>query len=297
MRKSISNIAWTSENDDKVLSYLRDIGYDGVEIAPTRCIESKPYDHLDEAQAIKDLYKKSYGLEIASMQSIWYGRSENLFVSNAHRQALLDYTIKALDFAQAIECRNLVFGNPKNRNKEDGPWYWKDLLNSEASVTSNNMNSNMSSLNVSSSNLDPVMEFFYKIAQAAKDKNAVIALEPNPNIYGTNVFNTTRETFAFIEAVNHPNLMMNLDFGALLANDTEIESLGDMIHRVNHVHISEPFLDLIKTRDQHKTLVSILKSKNYMDYVSIEMKGQEDLNEVFQRIDYLDGLVEKNGDR
>ena len=46
---------------------------------------------------------------VASMQSIWYQRTEKLFGSEAERETLLSYTKQAIDFAEAAGCPNLVF--------------------------------------------------------------------------------------------------------------------------------------------------------------------------------------------
>ncbi len=62
--------------------------------------------------------ENEYGFCVPSMQSIWYGRQEKIFHSPEDREALTEYTKKAIDFAAAIGCGNLVFGCPRNRNIE-----------------------------------------------------------------------------------------------------------------------------------------------------------------------------------
>ena len=43
------------------------------------------------------------------------------------------------------------------------------------------------------------MYFFNILGDYAKLKNTVIALEANPDIYGTNFINTTKEAFSFVK--------------------------------------------------------------------------------------------------
>ena len=44
MKLSASNIGWATENDEQVWQLLKDLGYQGIEIAPTRVIPENPYD-------------------------------------------------------------------------------------------------------------------------------------------------------------------------------------------------------------------------------------------------------------
>ena len=77
---------------------------------------------MHSAQRWAEKLKREYDLSVVSLQSIWYGRNESLFGSYEERQALLEYTKRAIDFACAVGAKNIVFGCPKNRNIEDG---WK----------------------------------------------------------------------------------------------------------------------------------------------------------------------------
>ena len=118
MKLSISNIAWDKKYDEDMYEYLALSGFEGIEIAPTRIIENNPYDNLDKAREFKSLMDNK-GLEISSMQSIWFGRDERIFYTEKERKDLLNYTEKAIDFASIIRCKNLVFGSPKNRSYEE----------------------------------------------------------------------------------------------------------------------------------------------------------------------------------
>ena len=74
MKLSVSNIAWSSENDASMYNALKDIGFNGLEIAPTRIFVDAPYDNITAAAEWSRNIYKNYGLSISSMQSIWYGR-------------------------------------------------------------------------------------------------------------------------------------------------------------------------------------------------------------------------------
>ena len=51
------------------------------------------------------------------------------------------------------------------------------------------------------------------------------------------------------------------------------------LHRVSHVHISEPGLAPIQPRPLHRELALLLKGVGYQGFVSLEMKaaGEEEL--------------------
>ncbi len=79
MKLSISNIAWEDAYNEELYKALRKYGYTGLEIAPTRFFPSDPYEHLEEIRELSGTLREEYGFTISSMQSIWYGRKENIF--------------------------------------------------------------------------------------------------------------------------------------------------------------------------------------------------------------------------
>ncbi len=258
MKLSISNIAWEANNDLGMYSYLNKRGYTGLEIAPTRIHPDNPYHHLVEAKGWALFLKERYLLEISSMQSIWYGHVENLFTSKEGRNVLLDYTKKAIDFAEVIGCKNLVFGNPRNRDTGD-------LIN----------------------DLPIAIRFFREIGDYATEHHTTIALEPNPLIYNTRFMNLTREAVEVADRVSSPGIKVNIDLGTMICNGEDLEYLKQISEFINHVHISEPGLIPIVRREMHKSLFKVLKEINYENYISIEMKRTGDLGIVQATVEYI----------
>lgn len=253
MKLSISNIAWTPEYDIEMFRFLQNTGFSGLEIAPTRVFTSEPYKHIAQAKKFAECLKNDYGLSVSSMQSIWYGISENIFSSQHDRDFLTRYTEKAIDFAEAVHCGNLVFGCPKNR-----------VIPNE-------------------SYLPVAVEFFYNLGTYAHCHNTVIALEANPAIYNTNFINTTKEAFALCRQINNPGIMVNVDLGTIINNQEDFCVVEENIDLVNHIHISEPFLDVIQRRELHKQI----KNLDYNRFVSIEMKNTDNINIVKDTVKYV----------
>lgn len=257
MKLSVSNIAWQNRQDKVVYEMMKKYGFSGLEIAPTRIFPDRPYENIIKAMAWQSKLQEQYGFTIPSMQSIWFGRTENFFRSEAERKILLEYTKQAIQFASAISCRNLVFGCPKNR-----------------SVPTN-------------ANTDVAEHFFYEIAEYALEHNTVIGIEANPESYQTNYINYTSQALQLIEQINSEGLRLNLDVGTMLYYQEPLELLFQKISYISHVHISEPQLAVIKSRKLHVELADLLLSENFQGYVSIEMGRRENMNEIERAMEYV----------
>lgn len=258
MKLSISNIAWAAENDTEMYSFLQESGFNGLEIAPTRIYPEAPYNKLSEAKEWAAELKEKYGLVVPSMQSIWYGHTEKIFGDKADRQILIDYTKKAVLFAEAIGCGNLVFGNPKNRDTED--------------VTA----------------IMPIaIDFFKEIGYYAAEHNTVIALEPNPTIYNTRFMNYTEQAVEMAYKSSSAGIKVNVDLGTIIYNEEDVNYLKQIPDYINHVHISEPGLNLLESRELHNQLFAVLKNVAYDRFVSIEMGNKGDLTKVKDIITHI----------
>ena len=85
LKLSISNIAWSENEDEQVYVLMQKYGFTGLEIAPTRIFPSEPYGDLDRVREWAVNLESEYGFVIPSMQSIWFGRQEKLFGSSRNR--------------------------------------------------------------------------------------------------------------------------------------------------------------------------------------------------------------------
>lgn len=253
MKLAISNIAWTAQEDEAVYAMMNRYGYTGLEIAPTRFFETDPYEDLERVKDWRGVFGAETGFDIPSMQSIWFGRQEKLFADAHQRQVLLAYTKKAVDFASAVRCANLVFGSPKNRAVPD--------VSDRASWGRG-------------------VDFFRDLGRYANEKNTVIGMEANPAIYGTNYINTTQEAVSLIREVGSAGFLLNLDAGTMIENREPVELLAGSAGLINHVHISEPFLKPIVMdggrRSFHGELAAFLRESSYRGYVSVEMGKTQD---------------------
>ena len=255
MKYSISNIAWDKKDDHAMYTFLKENGIDGVEIAPTRLFEN-PYENLEKVQLYAVMLKNKFGLEISSMQSIWYGQQGNIFNPDEAAR-LADYTKKAMGFANAAGIKNLVFGCPRNRSMPQGK--------SE----------------------DDVLEFFYNLGEYAKSRGTTLALEANPVIYNTNFLNYTKDACEFCRKVGSEGVKVNIDFGTILYNRENPHLIKTYKNTVNHIHLSVPNLEYVEKIKEHSTLKKVLDKIDYDGYLSIEMKNPNDLEKVKKAVLYL----------
>ena len=260
MKLSVSNIAWTKEYDEEMYAFLQAEKIDGLEIAPTRIFPEGPYDKNEAAAVFAMQLKEKYNLVIPSMQSIWFGRTENIFASVEERKALLDYTKKAIDFATAIGCKNLVFGCPRNRAYADG------------------------------TDIKVAIPFFEELGEYANSRNTVLSMEANPPIYNTNYCNTTMEAVELVKTVGSKGFLINLDYGTMIQNEEDLHVVEVAREWLNHVHISEPGLALVERRASHREVAKYLKETGYERFVSLEVKTQENIQNVKDAMHYLQDI-------
>ena len=260
MKISASNIGWRPEDDGTVYRMMRGYGFSGLEIAPTRVIPEAPYDHPRQAVRFADSLREQYGLVISSMQSIWFGVTDRIFGTAEERTRLIAYTKKAVDFAEAVGCGNLVFGCPRNRALPEGA--------------------------------DPAaaVPFFRELGDYAAAHHTALSLEANPPIYGTNYINTTAEALELIREVNSEGFGLNLDTGAMAENGEGIEVLRGSEKWIRHVHISEPGLVPLRRRPLHRELASFLRSFSYAGFVSLEAARPENPAALAEMMEYVSCL-------
>lgn len=257
MNLAVSNIAWEEKQDNYVYQLMKKYGFCGLEIAPTRVFPEAPYNRLNEAAEWAQELKREYDFIVPSVQSVWFGRQEKLFGSEEEKRTLIEYTRKAIDFAAAIGCKNLVFGCPRNRNCPEG------------------------------AEPDTAIPFFKELGDYAVSRGTVIGMEANPPIYNTNYINTTVSALKLIRQVASKGFMLNLDVGTMIQNQEEVSELEGQVRYISHVHISEPGLKAIEERNIHRELKELLLAEHYTGYISVEMGKTDTLSELDEILRYV----------
>ena len=253
MKVSASNIAWTFEQDGEILALLCALGFDGLEVAPTRLFPEKPYSHAGRARTHAAMLLGQYSLRVSSMQSVLFGITQNLFGPAEERAFLRDYLRAGIDFAKALGCGNVSFGCPKNRMISDESQY------------------------------GTAVEFFRDLSEHAAQQGTVLTIEAVPVIYGGNFLTTTEQACAFVRDVGRPGCRINADTGTMVANDEPFSVLEQNVDLIHHIHLSEPYLAPIEKRDWHKQL----RELPFKGYLSLEMRKTENPEDLRNALHYL----------
>lgn len=257
MKIAVSNIGWEAGSDELVYGWMKNYGCSGLEIAPTRIFAENPYGQLERAKAWSEELQNKYSFTVPSMQSIWYGRREKIWGSEEERQALADYTKRAVDFAAAVGCRNLVFGCPGNRCMPEG------------------------------GSMDVAVSFFRELGDYAWERGTVIGMEANPVIYHTNFINDTASALKLIRQVDSKGFLLNLDVGTMIYNNEDLSELTGNVKYISHIHISEPGLGPIVPRKMHRELRDRLMEEGYQGYFSVEANKEGGLEKVRENLRYV----------
>ena len=251
MRIAISNIAWDVSEDEQVSELLSKYHVDAIDIAPEKYFSNPAKATEGEIAKIKT-YWTSKGIEITGMQSLLFGtQGLNVFGSKESQQAMLEHLAAVARIAKGLSATRLVFGSPKNRNREG-------LTDEQA--------------------LCVAKDFFTKLGDIADEYGVVFCLEPNPICYGANFMTTAQETFDAVSAIDHPRIKMQLDTGAITINKESItDVLVYSINQIGHVHISEQGLAVVgDTNADHKSYAKAIKANFDTPLVSIEMLATQD---------------------
>jgi sugar phosphate isomerase/epimerase len=245
VKLAVSNIAWDRAEDDAVADVLREENVSGVEIAPTAW-RPEPYTAPRQEMIALRRQWEDRGIEIVSLQSLLFGRSDLLLFDKTTRGALRDYLMRAIDFANAVGARALVFGSPKNRRRESMP---PDKAIEEA------------------------RDFFASLAPYAHEHETALCLEANPAEYGGDFLLATPEAVALCELVDHPGVRVNGDLGGMIIAGEDVSStLASSAPVLGHVHASEPYLVELQSTKEHELAGRALARAGYSSWVSIEMR-------------------------
>lgn len=230
---SISCISWKKEDEHKMPFILKRYGIKKVEIAPTRYFE-----WTDDAKKIKEKINhfSSNGIEIYSMQSLFYGINVNLFED---RQKFIDHILRIIDISLILGCKRLVYGSPKtrkNNNLNFGDIFFIDL--------------------------------FSEISEMLDKTEIVLCIEPNSRLYGCNYLYNFSQVANDVKKINKPNIKINFDTGNALMEQDEENEILNYLDQICHVHLSNKNLSVI----ENVLYENVIRKLISHTAVNIEMK-------------------------
>lgn len=251
-----SNIGWAPEDRIEAYRAMVDAGLTGLEIAPGMFFpdSADPFrpDAAEARRAVDEIAQA--GLRLVSMQALLFGvEGATLFGDADGRARFTAGMVRAIDLAGRLGIPNLVFGSPGQRRIPDGTA--PERARAEA------------------------VEVFRALGDRAVAAGTVIAMEPNPVVYGTNFLTTLAEARDFVIETAHPGIRLILDLGTMAINgqgDQTAVLVPGLLPVLNHVHVSEPQLAPAPADpDRLAPVLAALAAAGYSRAVSIEMKRPE----------------------
>ncbi len=249
MKLSLSNIAWSPEENDTVVEIMQHHGITGVDFALSKVL-ADPLAATDSEIESAVNYWKSRGIQIAGAQSIHFGHPElQLFGDETVRKQMIDYTNQMIVVAGKLGVSAIVFGSPKNRVRGD-------MELSEAT--------------------EIAIDAFRQMGAIAIANNTCVVIEPNAADYGCDFVRTAEEGLAFVKAVDHAGVRLHLDTGSMAMMKEDMKrAIYNSIEYLQHFHVAEPQLGPVgasDTEDKHRVAAAALREAGYQNWVAVEMR-------------------------
>jgi sugar phosphate isomerase/epimerase len=217
MITSISNLAWSVDETPKALKLLQKYNIKFIEIAPSKIFSHQVFSKSNQKKILNfRLMIEDEGFKITSMQSVLYGLEENLFGSDDEARIIVNRLKAAIELADMIDCRHIVFGSPRNR------------------------------MNYSEIMLPKAISIFSEIEQVASSHAVVIGVEGNSRGYGNSFLTNASQVVDFVSLFDSKYLKCNFDSGNEIMERRDLTNILNLQKEVSQIQISMPHLLPIK---------------------------------------------------
>jgi sugar phosphate isomerase/epimerase len=214
MRFAICNELFEGWPFDKVCRFIKEAGYEGIEVAPFT-LAPRITDVTRERRALLRQQAADAGIEIIGLHWLLAGTQEFYLTSPdpSVRSRTADYIVALSKACHELGGTLMVFGSPKQRSLLPG------VSHEQA--------------------FDWAAETFRQVMPAVSGSGVSICMEPLSPAE-TDFINTCEDGAALIRAVDHPNFTLHLDVKAMASERTP---MVDLIHRhggsAGHFHAND----------------------------------------------------------
>lgn len=231
----------------RTIDYVKQIGYDGLEIAPFS-LAPRVTDISASARDTLAAHARRAGLEIIGIHWVLLG-PDGLHINHPDpevRRRTAEYLVELVHFCGDLGGKIIVFGSPKQRN------ILPPLSREQA--------------------IDYTVAAFESALPACEQRGVTLCIEPLSK-KETNFCCSAAEAVRLIERVGHPNFRLILDTKAMT---DEPEGRPAVIRQyapyLAHYHANDPNLEGPGFGDlDFASIFDALKSVNYHGYVSVEV--------------------------
>lgn len=245
MRFAICNETFADWSWERVCRFVKDTGYDGVEIAPFTFGERVTDVPADQRRTIRQVAEDN-GLEIVGLH--WLLASpKGLHIHTrdaALRQQTVDYLRALIDFAGDVGAPVMVFGSPAQRRLEEGDWQgaWERMQDS-----------------------------YRQVLPALTERNVILCQESLPAPESDFIL-TAAEADRMVKEIDHPNFSLMLDVKSMCSEAKPPSEIIREFPYFKHFHANDasrrgPGFG----ETDFRPIASALRGTGYDGYVSVEV--------------------------
>ena len=258
MKTAISNIALPSFDHLKEIYQLHDIGFDGLEVAPSKIWDDVKKVKSNQITRYREQVENA-GLRIIGMHSLFWDQPElGLFKNSIIRKKTLDFLIHLSKICRDLGGSFLVFGSPQARIRNGLSLNRADLV---------------------------TVEFFSELSNHIEKHNTCFIIEALSSTE-TDYIHSILHSLEIVNKVNRNELQVHLDAKAIAySSETKIDIFREIKSKLKHVHINDIHLGILTDTGiiDHKLISQLLKDINYNNYISLEQR-LIDLNKPLESI-------------
>jgi sugar phosphate isomerase/epimerase len=218
MKFALCNEMFGGPPTEAVCAVVRELGYEGIEIAPFTLAQSAQDITAKQKREVRQAATDS-GLEVVGLHWLLAGPS-GLHITTPDDttwRKTKDYFSILLDLCSDLGGKVLVLGSPKQRSIIEGQTKegaWKRAA-----------------------------EVFSSVLDKAKRLNLTICLEPLSPVE-TNFINTVAEGMKMVRQINHPNFKIHLDVKAMCSEGKPVPDIirSVRVEDIGHFHVNDPNL-------------------------------------------------------
>lgn len=264
MQYAISNIALPAYTHIDAFPALAEIGYQGIEVAPSRIWEDT-WHGLSNDHVVQ--YRRAIeaaGLSVVGLHSLVFDHPElQLFGDEMSVSDTLDFMMHLSAVCRDLGGRTLIWGGGRKRG---------DVSSKDAFTRA--------------------VDFMGALCNKTAEHDTIFCFEPlGPS--DSDFVNGVDESLKLVSAVGHRNLQVQIDAKALVENDEVnagvFTAAADMLV---HFHANEPGLDVLgrSGKIDHARIGALLANTAYAGYVSAEQRMlsedayMDDARESFQHM-------------
>lgn len=248
MKLSICNEMFEGWSLAKTFRYVKQLGYDGIEIAPFTIADSVEKVSKEKRNEIRKEANENK-LEVVGTHWVLVTTDKNLNLFNktgeTNKEAI-SYLKEVVKFTGEIGGKIVVFGSPKQRSVPS-----REIFNQA---------------------WNSAVLAFKEIGDFAKDEGVTVCIEPLSREQ-TNFINNVREANRFIGEVNHENIKLILDVRSMC---DEKRPFNDIIaegkRNLKHFHSNDCNGYIPGSGSaNYKQIVQGLLEVGYSGYLSVEV--------------------------